>query len=365
MQIPTSPAQITPAFLTSVLSSAGMLRRATVTTTRIEALTAKTNFNAQLSRVHLAYDRQEENAPRSLIAKLPTVDVDTELHQRAVIFQPGAKETWFYQHGAARSPLNVPRCYYSAVAKATGESVLLLEDLAPAQTGDWVDGASLDAAHLALRSLARLHAAWWAADPTAEQQLAHLGSSKEAQGLVERLYSEAWPRFVECTTLEIPDDVLEFGQVLVGRISAAEATLDHSPRTLAHGDFRLGNILFGSRRGEPTCWVIDWEDIMLWNGMFDVAWLLGGCLRVADSDKEEELVRSYYQALTREGVAGYPWTQCYYDYRCAMLSAFVQGVLTATPSETADDYTHDLARVLAERFILACQRLRLYELTPL
>jgi hypothetical protein len=363
MRFPTSAVQITPAFLTSILKSAGALGRASVTAIDVEPLAAETSFNAQLARVYLTYDRQEPKAPRSVIAKLPTAN--PELQQHAAVFQPGAKETWFYRYGAARSPLNVPRCYFNAVHDATGESVLLLEDLAPADTGDWAAGVALDEAKLALRSLARLHAAWWAADPTAEQELAQLmDNSNEEQDLVERLYRKAWPRFLESATFDIPDKVAEFGEHLVDRISAAEALLDHSPLTLIHGDFRLGNILFGTRDGEPACWVIDWEDIMLWNGMFDVAWFLGGCLRVADSDEEGRLVQGYHQELTRQGVGTYPWTQCYQDYRCAMLSAFVQGVLTAVPPQADDEYGHRLAHAVGERFTLACQRLRLYELIP-
>jgi hypothetical protein len=363
MTVPTRPAQITPAFLTSVLKSAGVLHQARVTSLDIEPLAAKTRFNAQLLRVYPVYNSEEENTPRSLVAKLPTVD--SELHQRADVFQPGTKETWFYSQGAARSPLNVPRCYYAAVAGATGESALLLEDLAPAQTGDWREGVSVDEAQLALRSLARLHAAWWVTDSTSGQQLAHLmDNSSEAQALVDHLYAEAWPRFLSRAGLTIPNDVLQLGQYLVGRISGAEATLERAPRTLAHGDYRLGNILFGRRDGEPACWVIDWEDIMLWSGMFDVAWFLGSCLPLIHSAEEKGLVRSYSQALIREGVAAYSWSQCYHDYRCAMLSAFVQGVLTATPSGDTDQYARDLSHVIAERFISACQRLRLYDLVP-
>jgi hypothetical protein len=363
MRTPVRPEQVTPDFLTAILRSLGLLHRAVVTATTVESLAAKTSFNAQLARVYLTYDRRERDAPRSLIAKLPTLKAD--LHQRAAVFQPGAKESWFYRHGAARTPLNVPRCYFNAVDDATGESALLLEDLAPAYTGDWVEGVSEDEAELALRSLARLHAAWWATDPAAEPELARLmDSPKEEQDLVERLYGEAWPRFLESTVFDIPETVREFGEHLLGRISATEAMLEHSPRTLLHGDFRLGNILFDVRAGEPACWVIDWEDITLWNGMFDVAWFLGGCLRVADRDEEERLVRSYHAALTREGVEGYPWTQCYDDYRRAMLSAFVQGVLTAVPEETGDGYAQRLAHVVGERFISACQRWRLYELLP-
>ena len=201
MQIPKTPSQITTQFLTSVLRSAGVLHQATVSSIRVKPLLAKTSYNAQMARLHLAYERREDEAPHSLIAKLPTTD--TDLHQNAAVFRPGAKESWFYQHGAARSPLNVPRCYFNAVASAYNESVLLLQDLAPAQTGDWVDGVSLEQAELALRAIARQHAAWWAVDPTTEPELADLMDNLEAeQDLVDRLYAEAW----EAATGEWPHE---------------------------------------------------------------------------------------------------------------------------------------------------------------
>lgn len=361
--LPGSPDQITPAFLTPILRSAGVLRQAAVSAVRVEPLGGRVSFNAQLARLWLAYDGPAVEAPRSLVAKVPTRN--TELYQNAVAFRPGAKECWFYRHGAARTPLDVPKCYYSAVDDVVGESFLLLEDLAPAQTGDWVDGISTEEAALALRAIARLHAAWWGTKPAAEPELARLiDNPQEAQNLVDQLYQHAWPLFLESAAFEIPGDVRQFGARLIGRIPAAEGLLDQSPQTLMHGDFRLGNMLFGTRGGEPVCWVVDWEDIFLWNGMFDVAWFLGGCLRVEDVAEEEPLVRRYHQALTREGVDDYAWAQCYGDYRRAMLSAFVQGVLTATPSEMDDEYACDLAHVVGERFVKACQRLRLYELLP-
>ena len=56
--------------------------------------------------------------------------------------------------------------------------------------------------------------------------------------------------------------------------------------------------------------------------------------------------------------------KCYHDYRCAMFSSFVQGILTVASLETDDDDARNLARILAERFIMAYRRLRLDELQP-
>jgi hypothetical protein len=361
--LPDNPTRITPAFLMPVLRSAGVLQQATITKVDAKPLAGGAGFNAQLACLYLTYDRHEAKAPRSLIAKLPTLQI--ELQQNAAVFRPGMRECWFYRHGTVRTPLNVPRCFYNAVDAATGESFLLLEDLTPGRTGNRMDGASIEEAKLALQSLAALHAAWWEVDPVTEPELLQLmDNAQEAQNLVGQLYQKAWPQFLERFAFQIPDEVRQLGGYLVGHIPEAEALLDPSPRTLIHGDFRLENMIFGTRDGQPVCWVIDWEDVILWNGMFDVAWFLGGCLPVEKSDQEEELLRWYYQALTQAGVKGYPWAQCYHDYRCAMLSGFVQGVLSVASLETDNDDDRDLARVLAERFIMACVRLRLFERLP-
>jgi hypothetical protein len=50
MKVPNTPAQITPAFLTAILRSAGVLRQGTVTAIQVEPLGARTSYNAQMAR---------------------------------------------------------------------------------------------------------------------------------------------------------------------------------------------------------------------------------------------------------------------------------------------------------------------------
>jgi len=70
---------------------------------QLEPLAEESQFNAALYRLHLTYHQPTENAPKSLIAKLPTAR--TELHENAQVFQPGFRENWFYRSAAAQSPL--------------------------------------------------------------------------------------------------------------------------------------------------------------------------------------------------------------------------------------------------------------------
>ena len=357
--------QMTPAFLTGRLRAAGPLSRATVTAVEAQRLGSRTRYNAQLFRLHLHYDRSELRAPRTLVAKLPTLN--TALHERAGVFQPGAKENWFYQHVARQTTLPVPRCYYNALDPESGGSVLLLQDLAPAQPGDQAKGASAKDAALALQRLAPFHAAWWSEQ--AQRELPDFIRRPEKAGaatvLVDRLYAAAWPQFLELNIVVMPEEVRRFGASLAGRLAQVNALLAEAPQTLIHGDFRLENLLWDGAPAKVRCWVVDWEDIALASAMVDVAWFLGGGLRLAEGGRESELVRHYHQALVAGGVAGYTEAQCFAHYRLAMCGCFVQGVLMATATATISHRQPDVSGAVAERFVAACARLRLGELFPI
>jgi hypothetical protein len=140
---------------------------------------------------------------------------------------------------------------------------LLLEDLAPALPGNQLEGATLRQAELALASLARLHASWWAdaASPEVRELISLLsGTGAGEHNLVQELYDAAWPRFVGQNT--VPDKVRRFGMALVGNMNVIDGLLEQAPKTLAHGDYRLENMLFGRRGGKSVCWLVDWEDVI-------------------------------------------------------------------------------------------------------
>lgn len=358
---PTDLAQITPELVTQVLQGSGIVSGATITHLHAEIVTGEVSFNAQLVRLWLRYDRPEV-APPTLIVKLPTPNL--ALHANAMIFRPGAKEDWFYRRIAPRNQLQVPRCYYSAVDPATGQVVLVLEDLATAQRINQITGVSADEAQLVLRSQADLHAHWWQQQSAPEiKELEEInGPSAAGDDLVETLYAEAWPRFVASDVVEMPNKVRRFGDWLVGRVAATGKLLDPSPKTLIHGDFRLDNMLFDLQTKPPVCWLLDWEDVAFGCAAIDLTWFLGGCLQLEASNHEEDLLRFYHQCLVTAGVTAYSWTQCLQDYRYAMISSFVQGILSSTIEEGATRYQRHFAQAVASRFVAACQRLRLYEL---
>ena len=151
METPEHPNGITTDWLTDTLRTAGVLKQARVTSLALQAVGTEKGLTGHLARVRLDYDTGKADAPRSLIAKCSAADPQA----RAMIHSMGMyeREVRFYEQLAARIPLRTPRCYFSAIDLASGASLLLLEDLAPARNGSWIAGCSVEEAELAVRSI--------------------------------------------------------------------------------------------------------------------------------------------------------------------------------------------------------------------
>src|SRR3990172_855059 len=139
-QIPRGPHDLTPEWLTEALRRSGTLGSAAVTAVDTEVIGEGAGFMGQLALVRLRYDRPEEGAPQTLIAKLPAAA--PENREVAMFFRFYEREVRFYEQIADALELRTPRRYCSQFEPATGASVLLLEDLAPARVGDQLAGGS-------------------------------------------------------------------------------------------------------------------------------------------------------------------------------------------------------------------------------
>jgi hypothetical protein len=134
MEILSGPQAVTTEWLTDALRERGTIRQARIDSVDIESLGDDQGITGQLARLILSYDRHEENAPQSLIAKFPATDAAA----RRIFQDHYRRELGFYEELAANVTLRTPRCYYSNSDMNTGAVselafVLLLEDLAPAR----------------------------------------------------------------------------------------------------------------------------------------------------------------------------------------------------------------------------------------
>ena len=152
------PGAIDAAWMTAMLQQAGI-------DAVVRGMTSKGVGTGQIGdsvRFVLDYERGAENAPATVVGKFPAAD-DTS-RATGVMLGNYLREVNFYRHLASKALIHTPRCYFTDVEDETGEFVLMMEDLAPAEQGDQLAGVSLDQARLVMGEAAKLHASHWGDD---------------------------------------------------------------------------------------------------------------------------------------------------------------------------------------------------------
>lgn len=245
--------------------------------------------------------------PASVIGKFASLDPAS----RAVAlgWSLYAREVRFYHELAPRARIATPR-FFGARMDDEGSFVLLLEDLAPAAPGDQFRGLERAQMDRALVEAARLHAAFWDAD--ADLALAWLDTGRIAQPFYRpEVFRAAWPAFRDRYADRLEPRHLAVCDAFAEHYDAWCAPLP-GPRCVTHNDYRPDNMLIAANR----LTVVDWQSVALgWNAV-DVAYLIGGaCEPEARRTVEDDLLRTYHDALLAEGVAGYGMAQLREDYR--------------------------------------------------
>ena len=361
LSIPNTLNDITPQWLTEALSSTGTFPNVVVTSLCLESI-AELTCAGQLARLHLSFNQSQSTLPRTLVAKLHAPDEPLRAKTRP--FTPDKCEILFYQQLARETNLRTPHCYYSAMNVTHGKYVRILEDLAPAKVGDQIKGSTAEETALALRAIAGFHARWWQSKKL--EGFDWLVSSPTDSDSIARWvldqYQKAFPIFVSKVGVLLTDAAKAFGEQLPEKLTD-KSQFRKPPRTLVHGDFRLENVFFGASLGKSGFAVIDWQDISRGEGVWDVAWFIGGCLQVTPERQveEQQLLKIYYETLKANGVNGYTFKACWEDYRLAMSRYFVQAVLMVASLNPENDRENKLAQAVAERFIAAIIDLRLID----
>jgi aminoglycoside/choline kinase family phosphotransferase len=319
-QIPESPEAITPPWLTRALRNRSTISEAVVESVEMNLLGEGQGFAGQIARVKLNYDIEEKGAPRSLIAKFPSADPTARSLIRQ--YRVCEREIRFYEEIANRVGVATPSCYGSVLDRASGDGVLLLEDLTDARVGDNVAGCSRDEAELALRQLAKLHAGWWGSREL--EDLDWMPYFNDNAEMVRVLYEQTlWDTFLQKVEeifpgRQLPVSLLDIGAGLRNNLAQVANRLAESPRTLVHGDYRLDNLLFGTAEYQVPLTIIDWQGAVRGRGAADLWHFMIYCLPPEQRRAmEQPLLDAYHTALREHGVRDYDFSQCLYDYRFA------------------------------------------------
>ncbi len=229
--------------------------------------------------------------------------------QRLRFSAANAREVAIYRDQGASLP--GPACYFADADAATGDSLLVLEDLASADAVPFVKGLPKARAVSALLALAQVHAAHWARDDLAAQV---------APGDFARCWQEYPARLADI----LPDLHLSPALRRMGDALTSGETPPDRPATLCHGDAQADNIRFSDGRAL----LFDWQFAGRGCGAGDVAYLLAGSLDPATRRRHERaLLNSYLTALHAGGVRGYDRDDLIADYQRGAMAKLRMSVL--------------------------------------
>jgi hypothetical protein len=319
MAIPTLD-DITADWLGKLLQSHGYQ----VDVAGVSAIPIGTGQVGATYRLTLDYDYAAADAPKTLIAKLPSVDPLSRATGKSHLTY--WRESRFYQQLASTRTLPIPAHLFIDFDGETHDFALIMHDHILHRAGNQIAIPSWDDACLSMDALGAIHAAWWG-DPMLDT-LDWLNGSKAVPPQIasDALYTMFWPAFCARYPHEITPEIDKVGNAFVGRIKAwSEAR--GGPRCLVHNDFRADNMLYRINDPVKPVAVVDWQTVGVGHPASDLAYYIGTSF---DPDTRREfqdrLFARYCDGLRKGGVADSE-TQGLWDDVCrAAFAGFLMGV---------------------------------------
>ena len=292
------------------------------------------------SSFRLNLDWSEEGFPSSLVLKSPSVDETSR--KTGADFGLYAKEVGWYQQLAARSDVRCPACHGAFIEG--DRFALLLEDCAPAEQGDQLGGATLDDLSKCLLEGAKLHGAFF--NDRAMETHPLLAVSSEMAAARSGIFAMFWEPFKERYQGRLGPEIFELGDDFLANYHAFGARASAAVG-VAHGDFRIDNMLFGGADGRVV--VLDWQTLGYGAPMADVAYLLGTSIADPAVRKREEraLVGGYFSNL-RDMEISPDEDALWQDYRVLSATGFIMAV-TSSMLVVRTERGDELFAVMCER----------------
>lgn len=334
MRVPYLPDHLTPEWLNAALRGTSPADNGEVISLDVQQIGVGRGYAGLVLRVTARYDRPVAWPP-SFVVKMPSPVLTRT--DGVGQFTMHRTEAYWYRDLQPLTPVRTPVCYWQGVDEDNTRACILLEDLGHLRVTDQINSCRSQDARLAIRHLARLHAAFWRSEVL--DQLDWLPRSEErVQSLVD-LWSNGWQVFVDEFGQALPQGFGPIGE----RIGAAIVGLVlgglMGGGTLVHGDYRLENFMFGEPGSADEFVVLDWQTIENGSAARDLAYFLSQNLTIGDRRRNEPtFLRLYHDDLVSLGVPDYPYGQFYQDYRRGLLLALhlpILGALTLRQLEDA------------------------------
>jgi hypothetical protein len=294
-------------------------------------------------RVTLTYS-EACDGPATVVAKIPSQDPTSR--NAGVALGTYRKESKFYLELRDKVTIAAPHCFYVDFDEATCEFVLLLADAAPAEQGDQLAGCTVDQAELAVLELPKMHSAFWG-DPSLASREWLAGSYSENPEMTGQFVGMLFQGFKERYAGRVDDDIVALAERMFTKMGQVY-DFGGRPETLTHGDYRLDNMLFATPAGGPPITIVDWQTVARGQAVSDLSYFIGAGLTVEDRRKhEEDLVRSYHEAMKASGVE-IDWDDLWWQYRRHTTSGLVMAI-GASQVVVQTDRGDDMFVTMAQR----------------
>jgi hypothetical protein len=354
-QLITHIEEVTPAWLTIVLTHSAALIHGAVESCEVSQGRGNWSTNARLTLHYLP--GSQGAMPLRLFLKLVNANFE------GGSFSP-SEVTYYTRDYVGLQGAPLVRCYDAIFS---GEKMcyhVLMDDLSETHVEAEQKAPTLEYGMALADGLAILHARWWGASRFSELG-ERMHSAKKIQRFVDisecgvavildryaNTLEPHWPAVLRTLFEKYPRVILERAR-------------DDNGFTVIHGDVGQKNILVPRDADRPIYIIdrqpFDWS-LTIWLGVYDLAYAI-----VLDWDVEARrlweipILRRYHDQLIRNGVTGYTWEQLLDDYRlCAVMCVF-----------TAAEYFRDIGNgqwvhvwlSMLRRSLTACDDLNCGEL---
>jgi hypothetical protein len=334
--IPAHPDEVTAKWLAGALDLP-------ITSIETEPIGVGVGLLGELLRVTLTYKVPVDDAPTSVVVKLPTHAPANKAIGMAFKFYE--RELRFFAEIAPKARVKVPKALHLDMDLATERFVLVLEDLSHLELADQVAGVTVEQAIQAVQAIAPFHAQWW--ETKELEALEWLPAADDPITMqAAQVYEDSWPHFVEKWQHVVPAGGIELGERVRDAYRQMLTELAVPPRTFVHTDFRLDNLFFG----EGGVTVIDWQLSTRSTGVYDVAYLLSQSMDVAvRRENQEAILGAWHERLCQAGVRDYPIEQARLDYAASALVCLVVAVAAGADMDLGNPRGEALVRAIAER----------------
>ena len=343
LPIPASLEDFTPEWLSDALGEE-------VTAVEIEPVGVGVGILALLARLDVTYANSRTELPPTMIAKIASSNRETVMV--AVHYGFYLNEVSFYRDCSSTPALRVPALHYSDIDDTESRFVLLLEDLGAARLADQIEGCPPEDAVHVIDAAAALHSFWWNS-PKLDDLTWLRPVNNDAYRSAQDQYEQVWPGFVRRFGDRLPPRAMAIGEAYQPRIGALfDWVAEHSPRTIAHTDFRLDNLFFDHPDGSPVT-VIDWQLSVRSLGPMDISYFLAESLSPDDRRAHEQsLLERYHAGLVAGGVTGYSLDDLWDDYRMCLVMQLTIPVIGQS-MDPGNDRGRKLMDAMVERVFIA------------